>query len=130
MWNKHINLTDSRALSRQFCKEFDISYCQVYLVDLVDDIAYGQYCYLSPPHILLLDTYKNKNKIGILMHELTHHLEHELYEVDRQKPHGYPYQLAKKRVIRWCEKNISIKPDWKKPLSAFQKDEDMIAFKL
>ena len=127
MWNKHINVEDSRALSLEFCNHFDISYCQIYIVDIVDDVAYGQYCYLSPQHILILDK-RYINKIGILMHELTHHLEHEIYEVG--KPHGYSYQLAKKRVIRWCEKNISIKPDWKKPLGAFQNLEDMLAFKL
>ena len=130
MWNKHINLTDARALSNEFCKDFDIQYCQIYMVDLLLNNAYGQYSYLNPPHILILDIYKNHNKIGVLMHELTHHVECYQYTFDYTSHHGYHYQLAKKKVIRWCEENISIKPDWKKTLSAYIDEAVASAFKI
>lgn len=132
MWHKHINLKDARALSIEFCNDFNLMYCQIFMVDILENQGYGQYCYLNPPHILLLDTRRNKNKLGVLMHEMTHHLEcHGYTESNCGFPvHGYYFQLAKLKVIKWCEKNISNRPDWKKPLRAFQKYEDMISFKL
>ena len=132
MWNKHINLKDSRKASLKFCEEFYLIYCQVYMVDILPDNTWGNYIYLDPPHILILDSYLNINKLGVLMHELTHHLECQGYDGDYQdKPqHGYHYQLAKKRVIRWCNKNISTKPDWNKPLCAIYRKDDMKAFKV
>lgn len=124
-------MKESRALSLEFCNDFDLLYCQVFMVDILTNEAYGQYSYLEPPHILILDTYKNINKLGVLMHELAHHLECHGYESNKSYPiHGYHYQLAKRRVARWCEKNISVKPDWNKPLGAFQDYKDMIKFQV
>ncbi len=127
-------MTDARALSYKFCKDFDLPYCQVFYVDILTNEAYGQYCFLDPTNILLLDNYKSLNKLGTLMHELAHHLECYGYESDLLQlglqNHGYNYQLAKKRVKKWCEKNISIKPNWNKPLNAFQDKKDMIAFQV
>ena len=137
MYKKNINLTESRQLSRIFCKDFDLDYCQIYYVDVIGadkkDFYYGVYSHLFPSSILILDTYKNKNKIGILIHELTHHLEREYndrLDYDPDAAHGYHYQLAKRRVIKWCEKNISDKADWNTTLGANISDKDMTAFKL
>lgn len=90
------------------------------------------YSFPAPSNILILDTYKNKNKIGILMHELTHHLESNAYDNLNwfDGCHGYYYQLAKKRVITWCKKNISDRPNWNDPLFAKPDEKDMISFKL
>ena len=129
MWNKHINLKDSRKLSFKFCEGFGLIYCQIYMVDVLPDKAWGNYIYLTPPHILILDSYLNINRLGILMHELTHHLECQEYDGDYNPQHGYSYQLAKKRVVRWCKKNISTKPNWNKPLSAIYREDDMKDFK-
>lgn len=132
-WRKHIKLPDARKLSEFFCKEFELDYCEIYYVDILKGEGkksyYGVYSYPAPSNILILDTYKNKNKIGILMHELTHHLECSAYLWD-DAAHGYYYQLAKKRVIRWCKKNISNIPNWNIPLLAKVDEEDMKAFKL
>ena len=136
MYKKNINLLESRQLSEAFCKDFDLDYCQIYYVDVIGadkkEPYYGVYSYLYPSTILILDTYKNKNKLGILMHELTHHLEREYYseelDYDADAAHGYHYQLAKRRVIKWCENNISDKADWSIPLGANVKDT--VTFKL
>lgn len=138
-WCKHIKIQDARRLSEKFCKEFDLSFCQIYYVDVLKHedkrnkkCFYGVYSYPAPSNILILDTYRNKNKIGILMHELTHHLEcYGYYNVDWfNGGHGYHYQLAKKRVIRWCKQNISDRPNWNNPLFAITDEKEMIEFKL
>jgi len=138
-WCKHIKIQDARRLSEKFCKEFGLRFCQIYYVDVLKHedkenkkCFYGVYSYPAPSNILILDTYINKNKIGILMHELTHHLEcNGYYDVDWfNGGHGYYYQLAKKRVITWCKKNISDRPNWNKPLFAKIYEKDMIEFKL
>ena len=91
--------------------------------------CYGCYVCLDPPHALILNHVTNK--IGIVMHELTHHLEYYDYKDHDNKPfHAYEYQLAKQRVFRWCKKNISSKPNWNIPLNAISSRVEMIAFKL
>jgi hypothetical protein len=132
-YKKKIDQKNARRLSKHFCNDFDIQYCDVYYVDRLND-AYGEYIYLNPPHMLILDKPKVINKIGIVIHELTHHLVAQDYineklESDTSE-HGKYYQLAKKRVIRWCKKNISEKPNWKKPLGKYQHTKDMKKFKL
>lgn len=128
-WRKHINIVDARKLSHLFCNYFDLTPCNVYYVDALHESKdYGLY-FFNPPTILILE--KTPNQIGILIHELTHHLENEKYPLrDFKGAHGYNYQLAKERVIKWCNKFISPKPDWRKPLSALQYDEDMKKFRL
>lgn len=129
-WNKHIKLKDARKLSELFCKSFNIDYCQIYYVDILKESNwYAVYCGLEPPHILIIE--KIPNPLGILVHELTHHLENELYNViENECPHGYNYILARKRVIRWCNKNISSKPDWSIPLGAYHSLSDMKKFRV
>ncbi len=133
LWKKKINLTDSRALSHEFCESFGLSYCEIYHVDRIEK-AYGSYIYLTPPHILILVAPFVTNRIGILMHELTHHLEHQEYSdregYSQKDMHGYFYQLAKRRVIKWCELNISNKPDWGIPLKGTQSIQGMAEFRL
>lgn len=83
--------------------------------------------YYETPHILMLN--KLLNPIGVLIQELTHHLECQEYGFDG-KNHGYNYQLAKKRVIKWCEENISSKPDWRLALKAKINEEEMREFEI
>lgn len=132
MWKKQLNLTEARALSYEFCSDFKLDYCEIYYVDKIGD-AKGQYFYLDPPHILM--TCNCLNKIGILMHELTHHLECQFYlkgdcYKSKETSHGYSYQLSKHKVVSWCRKNISKKPNWYIPLRAGYIKKDMINFKI
>jgi hypothetical protein len=101
----------------------------VYYVDAFhDEDDYGIY-FKTSPSIMILE--KCPNRIGVLMHELTHHLEYQKYDVkEEQSVHGYTYQLAKDRVERWCNKFISSKPNWAKSLGAYQDLKDMKEFKL
>lgn len=125
LWKKQVSLKGARTLSFEFCKHFDIDYCEIYLVDRVED-AWGVYVHLHPPHILIdLNT---KNRIGIVMHELTHHLEYQCYDVAGQTTHGYSYQKAKQRVIRWAKANVSSTAPWHYPLKAFQIKAEQKAF--
>jgi hypothetical protein len=126
-WKKHLSLNDARKLSKIFCDDFGLPYCQVFYIDVLDG-AYAQYIYLSPPHILMEE--KTLNRIGILMHELTHHLEYYNYETEDVPLHGYPYQLAKARVLRWCKINISSKANWKNTLGSIITVDDMKKFRL
>lgn len=127
-WKKHINIVDARKLSSIFCEDFSLEPCQIYYVDTFHDKNdYGLY-FSDPATILLLK--KIPNPIGVLMHELTHHLENEIYPIRKVTTHGYNYQLAKQRVITWCRNNISSKPDWSIPLKALQYETDMKKFRL
>lgn len=144
-WNKFINLNDARELSKQFCNNFKLQYCEIYYVDRIQDDSdtpiwkkgkdntTALYSLADPPHILIVETVLNP--IGLVIHELTHHLEWYDYENERDKicddgPHGYFYQLAKKRVITWCKKNISNKADWNSPLKAIHTETAMKKFRL
>lgn len=127
LWNKYIKIEDARKLSSIFCKSFSIDYCEIYYVDKIKG-AYGIYCRESPQHILMLNNLTNP--IGILMHELTHHLAEEQYEEYDTYSHGYNYHLSKRRVIKWCNDNISNKPDWRLPLRANIKEKEMRAFRV
>lgn len=129
-WTKNININDARKLSRKFCKDFNIEYCRVNYVDNLDDPrTFGEY-HFDEKRIEIIKN--GVNKIGILMHELTHHIQNLIYTYNSQKDqfHGYYYQLAKKRVITWCKKNISNKTDWSIPLSAYINNDKMKKCKL
>lgn len=133
LWKKNLNLTDARALSYEFCKDHDIPYCQIYYVDKVGNgNDYGQYFYIDQGHILMQE--KLHGRICVLMHELTHHLECKGYHLNcgntNESSHGYHYQLAKHKVVAWCRKNISKKPNWFKPLRAYQPKSDLVNFRL
>ncbi len=130
LWKKHIGLKKARVLSELFCEDFELDYCEVYYVDILNE-AYGQYIYLQPPHMLVLDKPRVINKIGVVMHELVHHLEAQCYTIKScESVHGYSYQLAKKRVIKWCQQNISKKPDWRIPFHARVNTDTMKKFKI
>jgi hypothetical protein len=128
-WKKNINIVDARKLTGIFCRHFDLPICNVYYVDTFQDQSdWGVYVE-NPDSILILED--TINKIGILMHELTHHLEYKAYELrPKDGPHGYNYQLAKERVLRWCYKNISTNPDWRIPLKAYTRTDEMVNFRL
>lgn len=128
-WNKFIKQGDARRLSKIFCEDFEIDYCQVYYVDNLENGAYGEYVWLYRPHILILDKPENLNPIGVLMHELNHHIQYQLYDLS-ENHHGYEWNLAKRRTINWCERNISKKSDWTLPLKARQDMEKMKTFRI
>lgn len=131
-WNKFINLNKARQLSKSFCDDFNLTYCEIYYVDRLGYRIYGEYCSLFPHHILILNTKENNNPIGIVIHELIHHLQYQEYlkEGEKYTDHGYKWSLAKKRVIKWCNENISNRPNWNKHLSAYNSQKDMQEFKL
>jgi hypothetical protein len=136
-WSKHISLKKARELSKNFCNDFNICQCGVYYVDnIFDEEEYcgntinGIYCQVYPPHILLAKD-KGYNRIGVLLHELTHHLEYQDYCTnENDPPHGYKYQLAKERVVTWARKNISEKCNWYLPLKSLLVNWEMKAFQL
>ena len=126
-WRKWIQLGDARLLSELFCNHFGLTYCEVYYVDVLGESTYGQY-FSQGPHILMLQ--KLLNPMGILIHELTHHLEYCDYDNENDTTHGYAYQKAKHRVVRWAKKHISDKPNWYIPLRATQPDIAMRQFRV
>lgn len=131
-WRKWIHLEDARLLSELFCNHFGLPYCEVYYIDRFHDgNTYGQY-FSCGPHILMLHNRLLLNPIGILIHELTHHLEYAGYGNDGsiESSHGYYYQLAKKRVATWAKKHISSKPNWLEPLKALQTEIAMRKFRV
>lgn len=131
--SKFINLDEARNISKEVCDYFKICYCEVYYVDRLEPNTYGEYYYLEPQNILLLDDINiNKNPIGVLIHELTHHIQFKCYPMldSEQSYHGYFYNLARKKIIKYCKKYISKNAEWKTPLKAYQNDQDMEKFKL
>jgi hypothetical protein len=127
MRKKNINLWEARELSEKFCNDFGIDYCEVYYVDRLKD-ALGVYIWLDPPHMLVVKNYKDK--IAIVMHELIHHLDSQVYDTMILNHSTQGYLNAKKRVITWCKNNISSKADWNKGLKAQQFDHEMKKFQL
>ena len=91
----------------------------------------GIYSSQKPAHALIEASKENSNKIGVVIHELTHHIEYEVYGHYFNDPqHGYKYQLAKERMVNWCRRNISKNPNWYLPLKAVTPLEEMKKFKL
>jgi hypothetical protein len=128
LFKKDISLRGARALSYEFCQNFNIDYCEVYFVDTIQDNSLGLYSSLYPQH-LLIKKY-TLNRIGILVHELTHHLEYQDYDNEGESQHDISYQLSKQRVIRWAKMNISSTAPWHWPLRANQIKKEEIDFKL
>lgn len=129
MRKKNINLFEAREISKKFCEDLKIPYCEIYYVDKLDDChTLGLYFWVEPSHILLLE--KAKNMITLLMHELTHHLDSCNYSTVILDHSSRGYILAKKRVITWCKKNISDKPDWNKALKCKYYNDEMKKFRL
>lgn len=127
MKKKNIDLFEARELSKKFCKDFDIEYCEIYYVDHIKGCV-GIYNWLDPPHILIIE--KNKDKLPLVIHELIHHLDSQKYSTLTLNHSTQGYLNAKRRVIRWCNKNISSKADWKLGLKAQQCDQEMKQFQL
>jgi len=127
MRKKNINLWEARELSEKFCEDFNIDYCEVYYVDRVKDCV-GVYIWLDQPHILIQESYQNK--ICLVMHELIHHLDSQKYSTMILNHSTRGYLNAKKRVVTWCKKNISSKPDWNKGLKANHIEKEMKEFQL
>lgn len=134
VWKKFITENEARKLSKLFCNDFNIEYCDIYYVDMIEGKKISKskiysYYIVDPPHILQFSNLLNP--IGILVHELTHHLEYTCYDVWGETAfHGYYWNLAKKRVIRWAKKNISNTANWNLPLAAYQTNIKMNDFKL
>ena len=126
-YKKDLDLKSARKLSKKFCSDFKLPYCEIYYVDYIEG-CYGCYIWHEPLHILLEESLDNL--LGILIHELTHHLEHYGYSLTPSPTHGYEYTLARKRVITWCKRNISKTANWKLPLKAYIDLDEMKTFKI
>lgn len=127
MRKKNINLWEARDISEKFCEDFGVRYCEIYYVDRLEN-AVGYYFWLDPPHILIHE--KANGLIAILMHELIHHLDSYLYNTMILNHSTRGYLNAKKRVITWCKKNISHKPNWNAGLKSIQNNHEMKKFQL
>lgn len=127
---ENITLRKARQVSKEFCIDMQIGYCQIYYVDILsEDNVIGEYIPVDPAHILILK--QADQKIALLMHELTHHLDYCNYNSYGELNHSSKgYILAKKRVITWCKNNISINPNWSRALKCFNYDHEMRNFKL
>ena len=86
------------------------------------------YIWLDPPHVLIEE--KHKNKLATVIHELIHHLDSQKYSTLTLNHSTKGYINAKKRVIRWCKKNISEKANWNLGLKAQHCDKEMKQFQL
>jgi hypothetical protein len=132
-----LELTDARALSEEFCEHFSLPYCEIYFVDRLVEVdlpiwkamdigAYATYTNSDPSFILIRQ--EIIAPVGILMHELTHHLEFKDYKgSENQVEHGYNFQLARKKVLKWCN-NINDTYNWRIPLKAKIRNEDLEVF--
>lgn len=101
-----------KKVSRKFCKHFSLPYCDVYYINRISDDAHTYYNIDSMKAAIHR---KTGSPIGMLMHELAHHMELNDYPV-LEDGHGYYFQLAIRRTIRWCQKHISAKHDWRIPI--------------
>ena len=131
-WSKHLSEKKARKLSKAICDHFDIPYCGIHYVkelDGYDDETSGVYYDNNPPLILV-----KRNcicQIGIVIHELCHHLEAKLYDsILGDSEHGKNYQKAKEKMVSWCRANISDKCNWYLVLKAKYNNHQMRNFHL
>lgn len=130
---KRIPLKDARQLARKFCKDFKIKKVSVYLVDRLSSKIYAIYVGIEPvPHILI--EVKAPNRLGILLHELAHHLaqcackDEEAWNNSCSHDNRF-WQGAKERTITWARNNIA-DINWYPCFKANLIHEEMVDFQL
>jgi len=131
-WRKNLSEKKARELSKAICDDFGIPYCSIQYVkkiDGYDSVVNGVYYDNNPP-LALIQT-DCTNRIGVVIHELTHHLEVKLYDkIFNDSEHGRNYQKAKEKMVSWCRKNISQNCNWFNCLKANQNETEMKSFQL
>jgi hypothetical protein len=117
MMCKKLNINESKArkLLKKACIEFGVSPLNCFFVDINDSGTIGWY---EEKHsnlfaYAMVEKYWSRGLV-IVLHELAHHIQEELYEWSRLNDtmHGKAFQLAKSRVATWAKKNLSNDIDW------------------
>lgn len=121
--NPELDITQGKArtISKKVCKDFDISNCNVWFIIINDHKALGWYGEkTSNMDAYMMIEKKWSRKLILVLHELTHHIQTEIYEDQNNKgsPHGYTFSLAKNRIATWTRNNISNNYDWESMLTS------------
>lgn len=117
-----ITQSKARTLVKKICKDFDISLCKVWFININDRAVLGWYSDKRPNFFAYIMIEKKwDRRFILLLHELTHHIQQEKYEYDDEihSPHGKTFTLAKKRVATWVRKNVSTKFDWEYMITTY-----------
>ena len=111
-----LDITESKAryLINRMCRDFNVTPCKVFFVNINDPYTVGWYEPAHPniPAYLMVEK-KWSNRLILVLHEFTHHVQEELYDETGESIHGLSFQNAKSRVAIWASNNISKQYDWK-----------------
>lgn len=121
---KELDITESKArkLVKRICEDFEIPPCAVYFQDLTflgDTLGLYEKASLDLIGYMLVER-KWSRRLLLVLHEITHHIQAEIYGFEESN-HGYGFQLAKRRIANWADKNISDHFDWVYLLTAKQR---------
>jgi hypothetical protein len=111
---KELDITQAgaRSLVKRICNDFNIPICKIWFVIIDDPDCIGWYSEIRSnmfPYIMIEKNWSRK--LVLVLHEITHHIQYELYPSDTSH-HGKYFQAAKKRVATWAKNNISDHWDW------------------
>jgi len=111
MYDLNITQAKARLLVKRICNDFKIDICNVWFIIINDPNCIGWYSQATSNSSAYMMIEKNwSRKLVLVLHEITHHIQNELYADDTS--HGKGFQLAKKRVATWAKNNISDDWDW------------------
>ena len=111
--NEELDITQTKAriLVKRICNDFEIDNCNVWFIIINDPDCIGWYSEkTSNMDAYMMIEKKWTRKLILVLHEITHHIQNELYDSDSQ--HGKDFQLAKRRIATWAKNNISDNWDW------------------
>ena len=119
---RNLNINRARKIAIDYANHFDLPECMVYYQNKLQDGSLGLYFGGTRPSVIIIaishiKTNKEKERLGLLLHELAHHLTEWQYDGRFESMHGESYQLAKKRTINWARKRFGNLP-YDKLLSA------------
>lgn len=118
---KELDIIQSKArlYSAQICQHFDLPECRIWFVDINKKDCIGWYSERTSLEFAYIIVEKNwTRRLVVFLHEMAHHLQSELYNLNEEAPHSSTFQLAKKRIATWARNNISDHFDWENLLTA------------
>ena len=119
---KELDITQAKArtLSKKLCKDFDIPECRIWFISINDPETIAWYSEKRPnmfAYIIIEKVWSRR--LVLTLHELTHHVQAELYSEYTDTPHGKTFTQAKNRIATWARNNINDHWDWESLLTRF-----------
>lgn len=116
--DRELNKKQCEDIAKKYCMHFKLPPVEIVFSDNCTSTEYkhkpaGLYIYYDPyihPACLCntfrIELYKETQgqTLGVLLHELSHHLALQQYKSFRESNHGYSFNLARNRTRTWSKK--------------------------